>query len=141
MIACAALPHLHFHLVFIEQHLRWNQVTLQLLSIENELLHALLHSCRIINEYSQFLSAKDASHVELFPRGRNAEIDSQAAILRLASENVLGGRIKRPGRGTAQPGNARGAEARAVFAVRSEEHTSELQSLRHLVCRLLLEKK
>src|SRR5262245_62969277 len=26
-------------------------------------------------------------------------------------------------------------------AVQSEEHTSELQSLRHLVCRLLLEKK
>src|SRR5947199_4651800 len=31
----------------------------------------------------------------------------------------------------------------AVFRnlTRSEEHTSELQSLRHLVCRLLLEKK
>src|SRR5437899_7593200 len=28
-----------------------------------------------------------------------------------------------------------------VAAPRSEEHTSELQSLRHLVCRLLLEKK
>src|SRR5947199_3591866 len=28
-----------------------------------------------------------------------------------------------------------------VKANRSEEHTSELQSLRHLVCRLLLEKK
>src|SRR5258705_10104172 len=27
------------------------------------------------------------------------------------------------------------------IATRSEEHTSELQSLRHLVCRLLLEKK
>src|SRR5262245_55254154 len=27
------------------------------------------------------------------------------------------------------------------FCFRSEEHTSELQSLRHLVCRLLLEKK
>src|ERR1035441_2109929 len=27
------------------------------------------------------------------------------------------------------------------FSGRSEEHTSELQSLRHLVCRLLLEKK
>src|ERR1035441_11021754 len=26
-------------------------------------------------------------------------------------------------------------------SMRSEEHTSELQSLRHLVCRLLLEKK
>src|SRR5262245_63465107 len=32
-------------------------------------------------------------------------------------------------------GGATAAEAR------SEEHTSELQSLRHLVCRLLLEKK
>src|SRR5258705_7274086 len=35
--------------------------------------------------------------------------------------------------------------ALAMFAAhhvkRSEEHTSELQSLRHLVCRLLLEKK
>src|SRR5437899_7299431 len=38
---------------------------------------------------------------------------------------------------------------RGIFAInelpdlagRSEEHTSELQSLRHLVCRLLLEKK
>src|SRR5436853_5426386 len=30
----------------------------------------------------------------------------------------------------------------AIAAIlRSEEHTSELQSLRHLVCRLLLEKK
>src|SRR5262245_64983369 len=28
-----------------------------------------------------------------------------------------------------------------MVSVRSEEHTSELQSLRHLVCRLLLEKK
>src|SRR5437899_6789272 len=29
----------------------------------------------------------------------------------------------------------------AMMFERSEEHTSELQSLRHLVCRLLLEKK
>src|SRR5262245_65274993 len=29
----------------------------------------------------------------------------------------------------------------SVIFLRSEEHTSELQSLRHLVCRLLLEKK
>src|SRR5262245_62398215 len=36
--------------------------------------------------------------------------------------------------------NARTASA-ACFSSRSEEHTSELQSLRHLVCRLLLEKK
>src|SRR5258705_2481459 len=34
-----------------------------------------------------------------------------------------------------------GAAPEAVQTARSEEHTSELQSLRHLVCRLLLEKK
>src|SRR5258705_9701679 len=32
-------------------------------------------------------------------------------------------------------------QRRGTGGVRSEEHTSELQSLRHLVCRLLLEKK
>src|SRR5258705_9682025 len=32
-------------------------------------------------------------------------------------------------------------ERHVAEPVRSEEHTSELQSLRHLVCRLLLEKK
>src|SRR5262245_63443786 len=38
----------------------------------------------------------------------------------------------------AEPGARRRQRARGE---RSEEHTSELQSLRHLVCRLLLEKK
>src|ERR1035441_10738987 len=33
------------------------------------------------------------------------------------------------------------ASSAPITAMRSEEHTSELQSLRHLVCRLLLEKK
>src|ERR1035438_7455125 len=35
----------------------------------------------------------------------------------------------------------RHSPANCLADVRSEEHTSELQSLRHLVCRLLLEKK
>src|SRR3989442_10693126 len=35
----------------------------------------------------------------------------------------------------------RAAAARPCRAARSEEHTSELQSRPHLVCRLLLEKK
>src|SRR5258705_1439607 len=39
-------------------------------------------------------------------------------------------------RGTWEPG-----AGRLAGSLRSEEHTSELQSLRHLVCRLLLEKK
>src|SRR5262245_18404134 len=46
----------------------------------------------------------------------------------------------------AQTGSARkqGVPESTITAIRegrSEEHTSELQSLRHLVCRLLLEKK
>src|SRR5687767_15516641 len=42
-----------------------------------------------------------------------------------------------------RPAGARGAGLRAAPAERrrSEEHTSELQSLAYLVCRLLLEKK
>src|SRR5262245_65028398 len=69
-----------------------------------------------------------------------------------------GGRARRRARGggRAEPGARGGGEAtgrgrpraacpapvRAVGADRrSEEHTSELQSLRQLVCRLLLEKK
>src|SRR5437899_4005296 len=40
----------------------------------------------------------------------------------------------------ARAGAGAGARVRRADA-RSEEHTSELQSLRHLVCRLLLEKK
>src|SRR5437899_9663072 len=45
-----------------------------------------------------------------------------------------------PGAGRAGGGEGAGGRAGAA-AERSEEHTSELQSLRHLVCRLLLEKK
>src|SRR5437899_6247083 len=44
------------------------------------------------------------------------------------------------GAGVGGIGRVRGHIAPDVTA-RSEEHTSELQSLRHLVCRLLLEKK
>src|SRR5258705_9414343 len=44
----------------------------------------------------------------------------------------------KPGRGSWRQG-CRAGRQRAQL--RSEEHTSELQSLRHLVCRLLLEKK
>src|SRR5947199_6678758 len=39
------------------------------------------------------------------------------------------------------PSAACGAANYVAEGNRSEEHTSELQSLRHLVCRLLLEKK
>src|SRR5262249_62159336 len=46
-----------------------------------------------------------------------------------------------PVAGRGGPGTAGGRAARPAAAARSEEHTSELQSLTNLVCRLLLEKK
>src|SRR5262245_63742927 len=51
---------------------------------------------------------------------------------------ILGVAIFRAVKGPAGPGHR---PTLTTFAGRSEEHTSELQSLRHLVCRLLLEKK
>src|SRR5436853_3581392 len=50
----------------------------------------------------------------------------------------------RPSRGTARGSNRPAGTSTSGPGPnqrRSEEHTSELQSLRHLVCRLLLEKK
>src|SRR5439155_19019646 len=47
----------------------------------------------------------------------------------------------RPGDRRVQRAGARGGDAGRAAAFRSEEHTSELQSRGHLVCRLLLEKK
>src|SRR5690625_6016261 len=44
-------------------------------------------------------------------------------------------------RGDDQPRPHRGDQLLAALPARSEEHTSELQSRGHLVCRLLLEKK
>src|SRR3989442_7320216 len=46
-----------------------------------------------------------------------------------------------PARQTRAKGHVRALGKRGVERARSEEHTSELQSRPHLVCRLLLEKK
>src|SRR5205814_9992684 len=51
------------------------------------------------------------------------------------------GRNRLQGRERAAGGAYGGAPNGGRQLERSEEHTSELQSLRHLVCRLLLEKK
>src|SRR5258706_10809372 len=43
--------------------------------------------------------------------------------------------------GKAMPSESKIPKTAEISAMRSEEHTSELQSLTNLVCRLLLEKK
>src|SRR2546425_4801259 len=48
---------------------------------------------------------------------------------------------ERVARSREHPDDRARARRRSALASRSEEHTSELQSLAYLVCRLLLEKK
>src|SRR2546429_1175387 len=57
-------------------------------------------------------------------------------VWRPPGEGLSGGTRARHGRHARHPSLGRHADPR-----RSEEHTSELQSRLHLVCRLLLEKK
>src|SRR2546425_8289375 len=49
--------------------------------------------------------------------------------------------VRRVGSASRGRRSTAGARCRSSSASRSEEHTSELQSLAYLVCRLLLEKK
>src|SRR5262245_41370908 len=87
-------------------------------------------------------------------QGGFATTSDIAALLALAPPSVSG-MVKRlsemgliehvPYRGVQLTAQGRRAALRMIrrhrVLERSEEHTSELQSLRHLVCRLLLEKK
>src|SRR5207253_9143159 len=66
--------------------------------------------------------------------------DALPICARACAERLYGGSGQQPDRRVYDVGN--GSQlARGRAAVRSEEHTSELQSRGHLVCRLLLEKK
>src|SRR5687768_18281665 len=72
------------------------------------------------------------------PAGRERDglvLDRLPADRRAAGGHPEGGGLHRAARPQRGPSGAPGG------AARSEEHTSELQSRLHLVCRLLLEKK
>src|SRR5687767_15757018 len=66
--------------------------------------------------------------------GRRHRLEGSAAAAAAQQEPTLGGRAQAPGERAVVRRGARDGG-------RSEEHTSELQSLAYLVCRLLLEKK
>src|SRR5947199_7417133 len=67
------------------------------------------------------------------------EGEKWASFVAGVSEEFLGQVLTMPAGGT--PPSRTRFDMIASVKERSEEHTSELQSLRHLVCRLLLEKK
>src|SRR5437016_10825598 len=84
----------------------------------------------------------DASHIVYLARGQAQKIDRvfTDAADRLRGQLVHADRILA---GTLEAVEDAGSKFKHSFwrPVRSEEHTSELQSLTNLVCRLLLEKK
>src|SRR5258705_3196407 len=72
-----------------------------------------------------FRSADVARHPHRRRRAEHADVDTR----------------QREGRRISGDGEVAHGDELTARGGRSEEHTSELQSLRHLVCRLLLEKK
>src|SRR5438552_13474736 len=82
-------------------------------------------------------------HLDLhsFPTRRSSDLMRLALADRLKERHrvIL---LDRPGHGWSEREADDASPARqAAMVARSEEHTSELQSPDHLVCRLLLEKK
>src|SRR5438046_3917383 len=77
---------------------------------------------------------RDDAHRALhsFPTRRSSDL--------LRSASAAGATDSSPATSSCAAGPSR-PESRELVAGRSEEHTSELQSLTNLVCRLLLEKK
>src|SRR2546425_4225019 len=77
-------------------------------------------------------------------RHRQADVAAGAVDARLVDARVRV-RLERPRRRLVthhrRPARPSHPREQAVVLARSEEHTSELQSLAYLVCRLLLEKK
>src|SRR2546422_11338402 len=77
-----------------------------------------------------FLMIRRPPRSTLFPTRRSSDLAAEARDVDVGRGAADGGRVRRQG----------GKRADHPLR-RSEEHTSELQSRLHLVCRLLLEKK
>src|SRR5690349_23150732 len=86
----------------------------------------------------------DTATTEIYTLSLHDALPIFRRLRRRRGEDHRAGLQPRRGEARALGGPAprwRGAPARALEGARSEEHTSELQSRRDLVCRLLLEKK
>src|SRR2546422_7938841 len=83
-------------------------------------------------------------YTTLFRSGRGVALHRArtGAVRTLFAQLLRGDRMAAPGMsGDQRPRGGAAVSRRLRSCPRSEEHTSELQSRLHLVCRLLLEKK
>src|SRR5437870_9947384 len=100
----------------------------------------------LLMAYGSPATLRDVKAYYTHIRGGRTPPAEQVAELRARYERI-GGRSPlleitwRQAAGVVQALGQAGLPARAYVGMRSEEHTSELQSRGHLVCRLLLEKK
>src|SRR5205823_14200218 len=102
-----------------------------------------------------FSQSRDPRDLPSFPTRRSSDLRSRASASVLKSSSVSSERVEWPIVHTAliqqlHPTGRHGprelqqrheGQHQETAGQRSEEHTSELQSLAYLVCRLLLEKK
>src|SRR3712207_7418283 len=82
------------------------------------------------------LSVEDWAEIRRLHRAEGLPIKQVARVLGVSRNTV-----RTALRSDQSPRYERSSRGSAVDEVRSEEHTSELQSRQYLVCRLLLEKK
>src|SRR5262245_25647118 len=99
-----------------------------------------VHGRRVMSALGQKRTCAVQNVMSALPQIATAKADIAQLAKRVGPiiKRVLSGCCRR------NPCERRGPPSRrktANILLRSEEHTSELQSLRHLVCRLLLEKK
>src|SRR2546426_3859883 len=93
-----------------------------------------LHDALLISFFGFFFN--DTATTEIYTLSLHDALPISSRVMRATSES-----ISRPGAARCAAAGPGAARPRATNAVRSEEHTSELQSPCNLVCRLLLEKK
>src|SRR5262249_60696066 len=85
-----------------------------------------------------FQSSRPPRHLPSFPTRRSSDLANPTSVIASTPNQ----QARQPARAAACGSPAPKCCPTSVEpAIRSEEHTSELQSLTNLVCRLLLEKK
>src|SRR5262249_61507467 len=102
--------------------------------------------CRASPRLSRFLSTPTPPRLHPFPyttlfRSRTGDRGPHVQRRHAGRGRADEGLDRRPGQGRVRRGRRGRGRGAGEPARRSEEHTSELQSLTKLVCRLLLEKK
>src|SRR5258705_1089228 len=97
----------------------------------------MLHPSPWSHIYFFFFFFNDTATTEIY----TLSLHDALPIFEQADRPPWWSRLDRGAQETHCPRGLRALGAQHCFEHRSEEHTSELQSLRHLVCRLLLEKK